>query len=481
MPIKWVEWSKAAFQKGARQKKPILLDIYGVWCHWCHRMDEEYEKKKVIEFVNNNFIPVHVDTDKRPDINEKYNQGGWPTTAVLDPRTGEVLTGATYLPALQLLYFLNESLDKYNWYLKQKPVKAKPKKEKQPPQLKNIAPAMLHMAKEAYDPMYGGFGGAPKFPQWDILRFLIHHIRRGRNGNAKNMLVTTLQNMAQSGFADKVEGGFYRYATQRDWNVPHYEKMLEDNAHAIDVYLCVARLTGHKIFLGTARFTATFLINRLYNKRLGGFGGSQDADEEYAAMTLPQRKKRKPPYVDPTIYTNYNAMTVISLIHAWVSLDEPEFKKIATKTLSSLLTKMVKNGKVYHSFANSKAFPPFLLRDNAWLALAATEAYTHTGDKKYLKSAVRLVNMMLKNFWDKKNSGFFDTLPGKDAVGLLTQRTKSYLDTAIAALVLFRLGEATKKPQWKKLAQKALQVTYNETLSNTPYAARFAEVTELVL
>src|SRR3989338_7065665 len=168
MGINWLEWSEEAFEKAKRENKPVLLDIHGVWCHWCHVMqDTTYSDEIVIETVNEKFIPIKVDTDKRPDINERYNQGGWPTTAFLTPE-GAVISGATYVPAAQFAGMLEQVSSYYK--RKKDDIKLElPAKIHNKGEIKSVLDEVMNEISVSFDNDYGGFGVQPKFPFPDAI------------------------------------------------------------------------------------------------------------------------------------------------------------------------------------------------------------------------------------------------------------------------------------------------------------------------
>ncbi|MGH7775876.1 MAG: DUF255 domain-containing protein, partial [Candidatus Dormibacterales bacterium] len=233
--IGWRQWSASAFEEARASDRPILLSISAVWCHWCHVMDETtYSSQPVIDLIGARFVPVRVDNDVRPDINQRYNMGGWPTTAFLTPG-GDLLTGATYLPPDQMVSALQQVSRLYE---EKKPEIAGRVLEGRKRSATQIAASagslepglvdeVLEAAERAYDPLYGGFGTAPKFPQPELLSFLAEQSVRRDRQDLMEMVRETLRHMAEGGTYDHVEGGFYRYSTTQDWSVPHFEKMLE--------------------------------------------------------------------------------------------------------------------------------------------------------------------------------------------------------------------------------------------------------------
>src|SRR5579884_2397842 len=235
--IHWREWDDSAFAHAREQDKPILLAISAVWCHWCHVMDEtSYSDPSIIEVINERYVPVRVDNDRRPDVNARYNQGGWPSTAFLTP-DGSLLAGATYLPPEQMRSALEQVAQFYKTNREQIAQRAQQLRESRADraaaceELRDeiVAYAMQTLA-EAYDEEFGGFGDAPKFPMIDALEFLLQEFRATGDQRAYTMVAKTLLAMSSAGMYDHVEGGFFRYSTTRDWSVPHFEKMTEDHA-----------------------------------------------------------------------------------------------------------------------------------------------------------------------------------------------------------------------------------------------------------
>ncbi len=245
--IDWREWGSDAFQAAQAEDKPILLGISAVWCHWCHVMDEtSYSDDDVIQLINDRFVPIRVDNDQRPNVNARYNMGGWPTTAFLTPE-GEVLAGMTYSPPEQFRQALKQISGYYlekKEEIGQKVTEAAERRRSALDQMggrgelsERIIDGVLSAIDDVYDPVHGGFGNEQKFPHTESVDLLLYtHLRRD-NPDLLHMARKTLERMASGGIFDDVWGGFYRYSTNRDWSVPHFEKMLEDNANLLRNYL----------------------------------------------------------------------------------------------------------------------------------------------------------------------------------------------------------------------------------------------------
>src|SRR6059036_2285571 len=274
--IQWLEWGRESFDKARSLGKPILLDITGSWCHWCHVMDDtSYSDSAVIDLVNKNFIPVRVDTDKRPDVNRRYNMGGWPTTAFLD-NEGRIITGGTYIPPQQLREVLRSVLDFYGTNKSRIGSKLQLTRI---PQAKNealsdsITKDIATTIAVNFDIDYGGFGFEPKFPHTDALEYALLRYRYHGEKEMLTVVTKTLDKMGNGGIYDKVEYGFFRYSTTRDWSIPHFEKMAEDNARMLAVYLHAFQLTRRPLYRDRAEGIVKYVNSSLADLEKGGFFG----------------------------------------------------------------------------------------------------------------------------------------------------------------------------------------------------------------
>ncbi len=299
-PVQWREWSDAAFEEARRQDKPILLDIGAVWCHWCHVMDREsYENTEVARLINEHYVAVKVDRDERPDIDARYQtavsaltgQGGWPLTAFLTPE-GKPFYGGTYFPPD----------DQYGRPGMPRILEAvahsyKTEREKILESAEKIAAALgglerfskgagpgretceslLESITATFDPEYGGFGNAPKFPHPSALDLLLDAYLETRKERLLSMVVTTLERMGHGGVYDQLAGGFHRYAVDERWIVPHFEKMSYDNAGLLGNYLRAFQISGNAFFRDVALGILSFVEGVLSHPE-GGFYASQDAD-----------------------------------------------------------------------------------------------------------------------------------------------------------------------------------------------------------
>ena len=502
--IRWRPWGEPAFEEARRLGRPVLLSLSAVWCHWCHVMDEtSYSDPRVIAAINEHFVPIRVDNDRRPDVNRRYNMGGWPTTAFL-AASGDVLTGATYLPPEQML----ESLARIKAFFDANRAKilalegeratdgdgaAMARLAGRPldrdgalialagdPDLPGDIPAEVALqVVRSFDPLHGGLGTEPKFPQPDVFGFLLayglvradgEHASDADQGTAPlqpervhEVVRTSLGAMASGGLYDEVEGGFFRYATQRDWTVPHYEKMLEDNARLVWLYL-EASLVAHHHDLGdpdlyrrVAGGSIDYLLTTLWRDDVPALGGSQDADEQYYLLDADGRSSLPTPFVDPTVYVDWNALAARALLRAAPVLGRPELADRALRLLGHLHTAARRGEPMAHFMLPGgpagEGAP--LLVDQVTVAAAFLDAYEHTGDRRWLGRTRRLADWMCEHLC-APDGRLVDrlALPG-DSAGLLAQPVPALDENAAAAEVLLRLEAFTGEA---RLRERALEI-----------------------
>lgn len=302
-PVDWWPWSQEAFEEARRRQVPVLLSVGYSSCHWCHVMaHESFEDRATADEMNAHFVSVKVDREERPDVDAVYmeavqaatGQGGWPMTVFLTPDAEPFYFGTYFPPAprhgmpsfRQVLQGVHQAWDERRGEVDE--VAGKITRDlagrelsygdDQVPGEQELAQALLGLTRE-YDPQRGGFGGAPKFPPSMVLEFLLrHHARTGAEG-ALQMAADTCERMARGGIYDQLGGGFARYSVDRDWIVPHFEKMLYDNALLCRVYAHLWRATGSGLARRVALETADFMVRELRTAE-GGFASALDADSD---------------------------------------------------------------------------------------------------------------------------------------------------------------------------------------------------------
>ena len=446
--INWHAWSQEAFDEARHTGRPILLSISAVWCHWCHVMDETtYSHAGVIDLINREYVPVRVDNDVRPDINQRYNMGGWPTTAFLTA-SGDILTGATYLPPDQMAGALVRVADYYRGNQAQIASRVLEERKRaasgvarsagdlQPGLVDNV----LGAVKAAYDPQYGGFGNAPKFPQTEAILLLLEQSVLRSDPDLRRMAVHTLEQMTGGGTYDQVEGGFFRYSTTQDWSVPHYEKMLEDHAGLVQA-LALAGMTE------ALDKTTGYLDRVLRDPKTGLYAGSQDADEHYYSMDAEERAQANPPFVDRRVYTAWNSALAIAYFEAGLS-------DRAAKLLDSLFKRAHLRGEgMTHSEGVGGQ-----LGDQVWSLWAALRAYQHRLGDQWLEIGRDLAVHIEDRYGDSQLGGYFDHAAGEE-LGRLGERIKPLTENSIAAMALIELDIITGDPSepYRESARRALE------------------------
>ena len=465
--INWRDWDQAAFELAQAEDKPVLLSISAVWCHWCHVMDEtSYSDPDVINLINQHFIPVRVDSDQRPDINSRYNMGGWPTAAFLTPY-GDVIAGATYMPPRQLEAALVQVADGYRGRKQDLVRQAQGLRDRRGATVTvasaggelddSIVDGVVKSVIDAYDPQHGGFGSQPKFPMVDAVELLLHKYRSTVDTGYREMVENTLDHMMKGGMYDHQEEGFFRYSTTSDWSVPHVEKMLGDNVGLLRIYLRSYLVTANEAYGGVASSIADYLNGHLYDAASGAFFGSQDADEEYYALPLARRGQRSSPEVDRVFYSDKNAAVAGAYLEASWVLNRTQLADMAIGTLEFLLGSCA-GGPLCHSyFPEGRAGIPGLLEDYACLITALVDGYGHTFQARYLEEANRLAGEMMEAFTDPQGGGFFDIPKDPKAIGSLKLRNKAIGGNAMAAEALTRLYHVSFKEEYRMAAETALR------------------------
>jgi len=296
-PVNWFPWGNEAMTVAKIENKPIFLSIGYSTCHWCHVMElESFEDKKIAEFLNQHFIAIKVDRERHPDVDEAYmlavrlvaGQGGWPMSSFLAP-DGKPFYGATYLPPDIFTELLKKINDSWN---KEPELILNQSKElsalvtqimQQKSDLKSLEENTIQLCEEyllaQINTFTGGFGGAPKFPSEPALLFLLQIAQRHNNQSLNQDLESTLELMSQGGIYDQIGGGFHRYATDDIWLIPHFEKMLYNQAQLTQVYLHAYRMTGKDNYARVARQTLDYVLREMTSNE-GGFYSATDADSE---------------------------------------------------------------------------------------------------------------------------------------------------------------------------------------------------------
>ena len=419
--IKWNSFEEG-LKKAKREDKLILLDIYAEWCHWCNVMEKTtYSNEDVIKIINKYYIPIRVNAEKNPKINKLYNQGGLPSTVILN-KNGEILWGGIYVSPEDmkeiLLKFKSlskseiEKIAVNNKKLKERKIKRFLKKFKSKNLKKYYLKKAFRYIKLKFDYKYGGFKGAPKFPIKNLGYFLILY-SYFVDSKAKGLLIKTLK--GYSNLIDFEEGGIYRYGVFKDWSEPHYEKLLKDQAEISILYFNSYSVLEDENYKKFANLLIDFSKNRLLNKRIYLFYNSQGADilDENGKLILSgedyfiySRKKRQrireklgySPNIEKSYYFSTNSLMVQALIYSYIFNNKKEDLTLAKKVLNNILKYGFTEKGIKYSLNDNF----YTLDTQVYTLEALLLAYQVTNEDRYLKKAKELYEILNKYYYSEK-------------------------------------------------------------------------------
>ena len=480
--IAWQPWTAQTFARAQHEDKPILLSISAVWCHWCHVMDETtYSNDAVIELINSRYVPVRVDNDERPDVNARYNMGGWPTTAFLTP-DGTLLTGATYLPPQEMQRALTQVATFYDERKgeiaeREREIRgATPTYDIPPPEELDRAAVDAFAAglRDEYDEEFGGFNDAPKFPQPEVHEFLLAYWRLSGDARYYEIVAHTMRAMAHGGMYDAVEGGFFRYSTTRDWSIPHFEKMAEDHAGLLRVLAQLELWAPSELVRGDVARTIAYVRTALRDPQTGFFAGSQDADEEYYALPREERAQRTPPFIDRRSYSNWTAALAGAFAWCGIALDDRSLIDDALATLDAMHERLRDDdGLLYHVIApDDEPRVRGLLGDQTAYIRALLDTYEMSGEPRMLDRARAHADATIAVF-SASDGGFYDRA-AREGLGRLEITDRPITDNGVMAENLLRLSALLHESRYREIAERTL-VLYAKTFARAgSFAAAYA-------
>lgn len=474
--IPWRHWGPAAFEEAEAAEIPILLHLTAPWPRACQEMDEvTFSDKRVIEALSEKLIPVRVDADRRPHIQDRYIAGGWPTIAVLTPG-GDVFWSGTYTPPKDLLRVIDGVLDA--WRDRRKLLREEiGRRHKAMEAARSRRPAMgivrreaaddvLTGAQDQFDPRNGGFGAAPKFIHAEAIELFCTQADRLPNPDWAGIAERTLDGMRAGEIEDPVDGGFFHYALEADWTAPQTEKLLQVNARVLDAFAFAAAREGREDRRATAERIVAWVEGTL-RRPDGLWGGSQAADPEYYAASAEARAGMDPPPVDETAYTHSCAMWIAALADAGRRLERPEWVSRASEALDILLDTMAAPEASLVHYAVPGGEPPAgLLLDLVHAARAAAAVGEAAEREDALEHARRFVSTMHGTLWHD-GGGFVDFPPANRPIGALRYQDRPFEENALAARLLLRLVRVTGQRGYRAMAERILAVL-------SPLAGRYA-------
>jgi uncharacterized protein len=507
-PIHWYAWGEEALQASRDQNKPIFLSIGYSTCHWCHVLEKEsFEDEEVAAMLNESFICIKVDREEHPDVDQFYmnvvqamtGSGGWPLTVIMTPDKIPVF-GGTYFPRndlMKIIGALGTAWTEQPQKIKavgdtvREFIEAEDRISTQSVTLdETLMKEFYKKSLISYDKENGGFGLAPKFPPTMKMRLLLRIAQRTGDKHAIKMVASTLEAMARGGIYDHLGGGFHRYSTDPIWLVPHFEKMLYDQAALATVYIEGYQVTQNAVFESVARGVLDYVLKDMTGPQ-GGFYSAEDADsegeegtfyvwsdaelkkvltrEEYQQVikifgVTPQgnfemtgenilhldkdvswkeassievknlskkllrlREKRERPFKDDKVLTAWNGLIISAMAKAAQVFGDEEYLRAAQKSAQFIKTNLYKNGKLARRFRDNEAKFTASLDDYAYLIQGLIDLYEADFDEQWLIWANMLQKKQEELFWDKETGGYYFS---EKQGSLLPGRNKNFEDNA---------------------------------------------------
>jgi uncharacterized protein len=533
-PVDWWEWGEDAFAEARRRNVPVLLSVGYAACHWCHVMaHESFEDAETARLMNDRFVSIKVDREERPDVDSVYmeavqamtGQGGWPMTVWMDHEKRPFFAG-TYFPGEPRhgMASFSQVMDAVSTAWIERRHDVSEQAERLVEAISRSIPAgdlpdagVLAKAYEqvatSFDPVHGGFGGAPKFPQQPVLEFLLRVKREAWAPRSASMLEKTLEEMAAGGIRDQVGGGFARYSVDDHWLVPHFEKMLYDNAQLARLYLWAGLELDRPDFVAVARSTLEYMARDLRSEA-GGFYSSEDADSEgvegkfyvwspeelrrvlgedadaaiaffgvtetgnfeganilnvvgdrpppslasIEARLLQARSERIRPGLDDKVVAAWNGLAIRALAEAGATLGERRYLDLATAAAGFAADNLLVDDTLMRSWRDGRTSVPGFLDDHAGLAVGLFTLYSATGEVRWYELAIRLVGWF--EMFAKEGGGFYSTRLG--SAGDLVKRPSDVTDNplpsgnALAAEALLMASLFTGDESMRGKAESAL-------------------------
>jgi len=555
-PVDWYPWGNTAWEKAKKENKLVIVSIGYSACHWCHVMEHEsFEDSAVADLMNQHFVSIKVDREERPDVDQIYmdavqlitGRGGWPLNAICLPDGRPVYAG-TYFQKEQWMQVLNFLQNEFE--TKRAEMDARAEEIHKGIKAMDIIPKVedanfsTEIWKEIWknyetqwDFEYGGRMGAPKFPMPANLDFMLAYSVVGKNSAAEKAVTITLDKMLEGGIYDHVGGGFARYSVDDMWHIPHFEKMLYDNAQLIEVYSLAYQRTKKAEYKAAVYNTIAFLerelkdasggyysaldadsegeegkfyvwekktlkallgndftefekrfdisengnfegANHLVRKKLEGFGTTQE--QQWMKLLLDERAKRIRPGLDDKILTSWNALLMKGFAVAYSVFQDDAILNDA-KGIESFFQKntLKKEGSVTRTFKNGKSAINGFLEDYSLMADAYSVMYKATFDESYLTQSKLLCDYAIQHFYNPANGLFYFTSINDDPLIARKVETSDNVipsSNAVMADVLFQLGELYDDANYKKMSRQMLLNMQSMAHKYTSFYSRWAKL-----
>lgn len=483
--VEWQHFEAATLTRAAAEDRPVLLVITAPWCQHCRDLlATSFADPEVIATVRESFVPVHVDSERRPDVNQRFGTGAWPTIAWLTP-DGELIAHDNFLDSAELLIRLQRIRD--GWQTDKDNIQRRigelwaQTNERTSLSADQLRPEMVDdiigSIYKQFDPVHGGFGEGIKFPHPEALDFGLVQVQKRNDERMREVVVTTLDKMMESPLHDHVDGGFFRFSSTPDWHSPNYEKLLNQNALLLRSYLEGFQVFGNEAYKKTAEGIVRWMLETMHDQHSGGFAGSQDGEADYFIGDAAARANKEAPAIDRTVYCDANAIAISSLFKASAALQRPEWSEYGMAATRFLLENLVDGATVHHYWDGTYHLPG-MLADQAHLIRALIDASQNTGDADLLVPAEKIAEHAIKEN-KSKAGGFYDIQNDPQSHGSMRRRNRSILDNASMAESLMRLSYLSRRPEFYDEANEALRAFANDYREYGYYVAGYGRVIDL--
>jgi len=558
-PVHWYPWGDEAFNKAESENKVVIISIGYSSCHWCHVMEtESFEDWAVAEFMNKNFICIKVDREERPDIDSHYmnalqlitGRGGWPMNMFALP-DGRPFYGGSYFPRDQWIYVMSQISEKFRTERESLTAAADsilkgmadhrirlPASETSDFSLNELS-AALKKVKDQFDTSRGGLRGAPKFPMPVLIRFLLNWSVLRKDDTIREFVFTTLDRMAAGGIFDQIGGGFARYSTDENWKIPHFEKMLYDNAQLITLYSQAFSITGNMRYKQVVYQTMQFIREAMTSPE-GVFYSALDADsqreegryyvweekelleilgedfpearrlfgigtqglwengknilidtsekecsaedrkkrERIGRNLMEVRRRRVPPALDDKSLSSWNGLMISACSAAYNAFGDQSALEAALKAAEFITQKMTMEKGLLHAYRKGKSYIDGFMEDYAHMVSAMISLHETTGMNKFLEYAQWWTQKVMDDFFSQEDFLFYTSEVRESRLQKDTEVADSVLPSANAEMAhnLLRLGALTGQHHFMKKAEEMVSRMSKRILETPLYFSRWTEL-----